>query len=99
MQFTIILGSILLVLLILWYIRKHLKYSLFGQSSDSRRIFRTTGDEVILPQHSPRRENHNGVILGPVIQVDGDRDNDDSESSSDHYFDSEVEGVELETRF
>ena len=99
MQFTIILGSILLVLLILWYIRKHLKYSLFGQSSDSRRIFRTTGNEVILPQHSPRREIHNGVILGPVIQVDGDRDNDDSESSSDHYFDSEVEGVELEPDF
>ena len=99
MQFTIILGSIILVLLILWYIRKHLKYSLFGQSSDSRSIFRTTGNEVILPQHSPRDEIHDEVMLGPVIQVDGDREIDDGESSSDHYFDSEVEAVELEPDF
>ena len=99
MQFTIILGSILLVLLILWYIRKHLKYSLFGQSSNSRSIFRTTGNEVILPQHSPRDEMHDDVMLGPVIQVDGDRENNNGESSSDHYFDSEVEAVEHEPDF
>ena len=99
MQFTIILGSILLVLLIFWYISKHFKFSHFGQSSEKRSIFRTTGNEVVLPQHSPRDEMHDDVMLGPVIQVEGDREYDDGESSSDHYFESEVEAVEFEPDF
>ena len=99
MQFTIILGSILLVLLILWFIRKHLKYSLFGQSSNSRSIFRTTGNEVILPQLSPRDEIHDEVILGPVIQVEEDRENYEGKSSSNHFSESEVEAVELKPDF
>ncbi len=96
MQITIILGSILLVLLILWYIKKHFKFSPFGQSSDSRSIFRPTDNEVMLPQLSPRDGLHDGVILGPVIQVEGDREKDDDESSSDHFSESEVEAVEFE---
>ncbi len=96
MQIAIILGSILLVVLILWYIRKHLKISLFGQSSGNRSIFRTTGKEVILPQLLPRDEMHDEVMLGPVIQVEGDREKDDGESSSDHFSESGVEAVDIE---
>ena len=88
MQIAIILGSILLVVLILWYIRKHLKISLFGQSSGTGVSFRTTGKEVILPQLLPRDEMHDEVMLGPVIQVEGDREKDDGESSSDHFSES-----------
>ena len=99
MQFTIILGSFLLVLLILWYIRKHLKYSIFGQSSDSRSIFRTTDDEVIQPRNSPQDEMYDDVSLGPVIQGGGDRENHNGEPSSDQNFDSGVEAAELEPDF